>query len=242
MDQNQHFATTLWSVVRQASAEDSKTSRSALQQLCQIYWYPLYSYVRFKGYKASEAEDLTQSFFADLLERQDIKKVQPELGRFRSFLLAAMKHFLLNEWDKKQAQKRGGGRVHFSIDFPMADSRYRDQSVDGETPEAIFERQWAMTLLERVHKLLRQDYEKRGKGHVFDRLKLFLGGKGGNGEQSTLAQAAGELGMTEVAVKVALHRMRARFGDLLRQQIQATVDSDQDVEDEIAQLFAVLRQ
>lgn len=238
MDQNHQFATTQWSVVHKAAGTDSATARSAMQQLCQLYWYPLYSFVRYKGYDAATAEDLTQSFFASILQRKDIQKVQPELGRFRSFLLASMKNFLANEWDKQNAQKRGGDKCHLSMDFADADSRYRIEVSDGPTAEEIFEKQWAITLLERVQKVLRSEHEKRGKGHVFEKLKKFLAGKSA---ESTLAQAASELGMTEIAVKVAVHRMRARFGEILRQEIQATLSSADEIEDEIGRLFKALQ-
>ncbi len=238
MEQNHEFATTQWSVVRRAADHDSQTARSALQELCQNYWYPLYSFARFKGYAPAEAEDLTQSFFADLLQRDDIRRVNPELGRFRSFLIAAMKNFLANQWHKQQAQKRGGGRLHFSMDFPGAENRYQSQCGDGETPEALFERQWALTLLQQAQGQLRSEFEKRGKVHVYERLQGFLAGKS---HESTMAQAAAELDMTEVAVKVAVHRMRSRFGEILRLRIQSTVDSAGDVEDEIAHLFRVLQ-
>ncbi len=238
MNQNRQFATTRWSLVRQAGEQDSPAADAALQQLCQSYWYPLYSFVRFRGYDSATAEDLTQAFFARLLQRRDIANATPEKGRFRSYLLAAMKNFLANEWDKQQAQKRGGDRLHFSMDFADADRRFCQASVDGQTPELSFERQWAMALLDRVHTQLAREFAKRGKGHVHDTLHRFLAGKS---DESTMAQAAGKLDMTEIAVKVAVHRMRARFGHLLRQEIQATVDSPDDVEDEIARLFQALQ-
>lgn len=238
MDQKRHFATTQWSIVRQAGSDDSGVARSALQELCQRYWFPLYSFIRSRGYNASDAEDLTQAFLADLLQREDIPRANPELGRFRSFLLGALKNFLANDRDRKQAQKRGGGKVIFSMDFAAADSRYQIEAPTGQTPELSYERQWAMTLLEHVHKLLRAEHEKRGKVHVFESLKRFLAGKS---DESTLGQAAAELGMTEVAVKVAVHRMRGRFGHLLRQEILETVDSESDADDEISSLFEALK-
>lgn len=237
-DNNKNFATTQWSIVRAASGENSNEANAALQQLCQVYWYPLYSFVRFKGYKANEAEDLTQAFFADLLSRGDLQKVQPQLGRFRSFLLTALKNFLNNQWDRSQAQKRGGGVSQLSLDFGHANQQYQTCPVDAETPDLAFQRQWALTLLGQVTKTLGKEYEKRGKGHVFKRIQIFLAGKS---QDSTLAEAARELDMTEVAVKVAVHRMRERFGQLIRQYIQETVDSPEEVDDEINQLFAALR-
>ncbi len=235
---NRDFATTQWSIVRNAGANDSDVSRSALQELCQLYWYPLYSFVRRQGQDSNAAADLTQAFFADLLQREDIKRVDPDLGKFRSFLLAAIKHFLINQWNKDRAQKRGGGQTPLSIDFYAADQRYQLHPTAQETPESVFERQWALTLLDRVHARLRKEFEQRGKGHAFDKLKIFLAGKS---DESTLASAAAQLDMTEVAAKVAVHRMRARFGELLRLEIQATVGSDEDIGEEILHLFSVLR-
>lgn len=231
------FATTQWSVVRAAADSDVETARSALEELCQIYWYPLYSFVRFQGEDSSTAADLTQAFFADLLQRQDIKKVDPDLGKFRSYLLASLKNFLNNQWDKKRAQKRGGDRLKISLDFHDADQRFLETPADGLSPEQCFERQWALTLLDRVRSAVRTQFSKRGKAHVFDTLQVFLAGKN---QESTIAQAANRLGMTEVATKVAIHRLRTQFGEQLRAQIQATVATESEIEDEIQHLFEVL--
>jgi DNA-directed RNA polymerase specialized sigma24 family protein len=232
------FATTHWSIVRAVGHEDSQAASSALQELCQSYWYPLYTFVRRQGHDANEAADLTQAFFADLLQREDLKKVDPELGKFRSFLLAALKHFLINQWDKAHAQKRGGGHIPLSLDFERADCRYRLEPSHATTPELIYQKQWAKTLLDRVHQSLRIEFADRGKAHQFDKLQKFLAGKN---EEQTLASAAAQLSMTEVAVKVALHRMRQRFGDLLRAEIQQTVATPEEIDSEIQQLFDVLR-
>ena len=241
MDMNQprkDFATTHWSIVRAAGAQDSVASNSALQRLCQTYWYPLYSFVRSKGESADSAADLTQAFFADLLQREDLKRVDPELGKFRSFLLASLKHFLLNHWDKAKAKKRGGGKVPLSLDFNDADSRYRMEPGHAETPELIFQKQWAKTLLAQVHIALQREFADRGKAHQFEKLQNFLAGKN---DVETLASAAAQLSMTEVAVKVSVHRMRRRFGELLRAEIQETVSTEEEIDAEIAQLFEVLR-
>ena len=235
---NRQFATTQWSVVRAASHENSQAANSALQELCQIYWYPLYTYVRRQGHDANAAADLTQAFFADLLQRDDLKKVDPELGKFRSFLLAAMKHFLMNQWDKAQAQKRGGGKSPLSLDFGEADNRYRLEPSHAKTPELIYQKQWAKTLLERVQQALRSEFADRGKAHQFDKLQKFLAGKN---EDETLATVAAQLNMSEVAVKVAVHRMRQRFGELLRLEIQQTVSTPEEIDSEIQQLFDVLK-
>ena len=181
---------------------------------------------------------MTQAFFADLLERNDLKKVDPKLGKFRSFLLTALKHFLINQWDKSKTQKRGGGNSPLSLDFREADDRYRLEPSHSQTPELIYQKQWAKTLLRRVHEELRSEFVKRGKAHQFDKLKNFLAGKN---KEETLAMAAAQLEMSEVAVKVAVHRMRQRFGELLRIEIEQTVSTAEEVDAEIQQLFDVLR-
>ncbi len=235
---NRQFATTHWSIVRAVNHENSGAASNALQELCQIYWYPLYTYVRRQGYDADSAADLTQAFFADLLQREDLKKVDPELGKFRSFLLTALKHFLINQWDKAKTRKRGGGKPVLSLDFRAADDRYRLEPSHNQTPDLIYQRQWARTLLSRVQMDLRAEFAKRGKAHRFDKLQHFLAGKN---DEETLAMAANELEMTEVAVKVALHRMRQRFGEILRAEIEQTVSTPEEVDAEIQQLFDVLR-
>lgn len=232
------FATTHWSVVRRAADGDVQNARSALEDLCRSYWRPLYGFVRMKGYESHEAEDLTQAFFADLLERDDIRHANEELGRFRSFLLGSLKHFLANDWAKRRTQKRGGDRLHFSMNFADAEIDVASHRTEGQPAEKVFERQWALTLLEHVKRQLRLDWESRGKAHQFARLQPFLAGRS---NETGLANVASELGMTEVAVRVAVHRMREQFGELIRQQIQSTVDMETDIDDEIARLFEALR-
>ena len=235
---NRQFATTQWSVVRAVNNKNTVAANHALQELCQTYWYPLYTYVRRQGNDANTAADLTQAFFADLLQREDLKKVDPSLGKFRSFLLAALKHFLLNQWDKAKAQKRGGGKSPLSLDFGEADDRYRLEPSHDQTPDVIYQKQWAKTLLDRVTASLRSEFAGRGKAHQFDKLQKFLSGK--NSEE-TLGDVAGQLSMTEVAVKVAVHRMRQRFGEILRIEIANTVSSEEEIDAEIQQLFDVFR-
>jgi len=235
---NRQFVTTQWSIVRAIGEENATAANSALQELCQKYWYPLYTYVRRQGNDASAAADLTQAFFADLLQRDDLKKVDPGLGKFRSFLLASLKHFLINQWDKAQAQKRGGGKSPLSLDFGEADNRYSLEPSHAQTPDLIYQKQWAKTLLQRVTQTLRSDFADRGKAHQFDKLQKFLSGK--NNEE-TLGEAADHLGMSEVAVKVAVHRMRQRFGEILRTEIANTVSTTEEVDSEIQQLFDVFR-
>ena len=237
-DSNRQFATTQWSMVRAVGSADSQAAKSALEELCQIYWYPLYAYVRHQGHQPQTAADLTQAFFADLLSRDDLQRVDPSLGKFRSFLIASLKHFLLNEWDKQQAQKRGGGKQVFSINFEDADSRYRNEPTHEQTSDRIFEKQWALTLLDRANQALSKEYENKGKAHQFEKLRIFLAGKS---PDTTMAVVAGQLNMTEVAVKVAVHRMRQRFGELLRMEIEKTVEQPSDIDAEIQHLFDVLK-
>jgi RNA polymerase sigma-70 factor (ECF subfamily) len=202
-----------------------------------MYWYPLYAYVRSRGHSHDRAQDLTQEFFATLLEKDGLAAVEQGKGRFRSFLLAACQHFLANQHDREQAQKRGGGRQFVPIDFQGAEGRYRHEPAHGETPERLFERRWALALLERVLARLRAEYEASGRGRLFERLKARLtGGDAGVPH----AEAAEELGLSEGAVKVAVHRMRKRYRELLREEIAQTLDDPGQVEDEIRSLFAAL--
>ena len=225
-------------MVRAVSDADSEQASTALQKLCQTYWYPLYTFVRRQGKNADEAADLTQAFFADLLNRDDLKKVDPEIGKFRSFLLTALKNFLNNQWDKAKTQKRGGGVSPLSLDFHAADDRYQIEPVHNNTPDSIFLKQWAKTLLGLAQKQLEAEFSERGKAHQFKMLAKFLAGKD---NEETLASAAAQLSMTEVAAKVAVHRMRQRFGQLLRIEIEQTVSTPEEVDAEIQQLFDVFK-
>jgi len=231
------FATTRWSVVLAAGDGETAGSREALARLCEIYWYPLYAFARRWGHTADEAQDLTQEFFARLLEKHYLGDVKPERGRFRSFLLASLKHFLLNERDRVLARKRGGGQVPIPLEFETAEGRYRLEPRDPSTPETIFERRWALTLLDRVLSRLRCEYEESGRGPLFKALQGLLTGQV---ETPRYADLGALLGMTEGAVKVAAHRLRRRFGELLRQEIADTVADPAEVDDEIRYLFKVL--
>ncbi len=233
----EHFATTRWSLVLAAGGEASAESRRALETLCGLYWYPLYAYVRRRGRDADEAQDLTQGFFARLIEKHAVRAADRRRGKFRSYLLASLKHFLANEWDRARAQKRGGGCEVVSIDAESAEGRYHLEPADGLTAERLFERRWALTLLDLVLAELRGQYKSDGKEHIFERLKGFLGGAVPG---SPYAEAAAELGMTPEAVKVAVHRLRRRYRDLLRDQIAQTVASPEEIDDEIHHLFAAL--
>lgn len=231
------FATTRWSLVRAAGDHAAPESRAALEALCGIYWYPLYAFIRRQGHDADRAQDLTQEFFARLLERDDLAAVDRSKGRFRSFLLTACKHFLCNVYDRAHARKRGGGRGPLPIDAVVAEGRYGREPSHDETPERLFERRWALALLDQVLARLRQEYAAAGKDRLFDRLKGHL-----TGEADGLphARAAAELGLSEGAVKVAVHRLRKRYRELLQDEIVQTLDDPAEVEDEIRALFAAL--
>lgn len=230
------FEATRWSVVLAAGRDDGAQA-AALDHLCRTYWYPLYAFVRRQGRSADDAQDLTQAFFARLIAKRDLAAADPARGRFRSFLLAAMKHFLANEWDKARALKRGGGAHVTSLDAGDAETRYLREPADPATPERIFERRWALTLLDEVLHRLRAEHEARGQRVLFEELKDTLAGGGGaDGHAAT----AGRLCMSEGAVKVAAHRLRRRYRDLLRAEIAATVNDPRDVDDELRHLFAVL--
>jgi RNA polymerase sigma factor (sigma-70 family) len=229
------FATTRWSLVI-AAGGSSLPARDALAELCRLYWYPLYAYIRRKGNAHAEAEDLTQEFFARLLERGDLAAVDPARGRFRSFLLAACNHFLSNQRDRDRTLKRGGGRQPLPLDFGAAERRYDAEPGHDQTPERLFERRWTLALLDHVLQRLQQDYEGSRKGALFQRLKGQLAGEAA----ASYAEAAAGLGLTEGAVKVAAHRLRQRYGELLRDEIAQTLDDPAAVDDEIRALFAAL--
>jgi RNA polymerase sigma-70 factor (ECF subfamily) len=231
------FATTRWSVVLAAGESGTPGSREALARLCETYWYPLYAFARRWGHTADEAQELTQEFFARLLEKHYLGDVRPERGRFRSFLLASLKHFLLNERDRVLAQKRGGGQPPIPLEIETAEGRYRLEPIETTTPETIFERRWALTLLDRVVRRLGDEYADSDRTRLFAALKGFLTGQG---DTPKYAEVASALGMTDGAVKVAVHRLRRRFGELLRDEIADTVADPADVDDEIRYLFKVL--
>jgi RNA polymerase sigma-70 factor (ECF subfamily) len=229
------FATTRWSLVLAAGQKAAPEAHDALADLCSLYWYPLYAYIRRRGHGADEAEDLTQGFFARLLEKDGLAAATPARGRFRSFLLAACQNFLANEREWANALKRGGGRV-VSLDLSDADGRYRREPHHEETPERLFERRWALTLMARVLARLRGDYEAAGKGRLFDALKGQLTADG----TAPYAALAVELRMTEAAVKTAVHRLRRRYGELLREEIGETVATEAEIDSEIQALLRLL--
>jgi RNA polymerase sigma factor (sigma-70 family) len=232
------FETTHWSLVLAARTGKSPESRSALEALCDAYWFPLYAFIRRQGYGAEEARDLTQGYFARLVERRDLKDVRPELGRFRSFLIASVKHFLSNELDRERAKKRAPGQPLLSLDVEEAEHRYRFEPVDALTPETLFERNWARTVLERTLARLSQEWAEGEKAKRFELLRGHLAGEKPSASHRELGAV---LGMSEDAVKVSVHRLRRRFGELLRSEIANTVRDAGDVDDEIRYLLGVLR-
>jgi RNA polymerase sigma factor (sigma-70 family) len=232
------FATTHWSLVLNAGHRGSTGSRRCLAALCESYWFPLYAFVRREGYSPPDAQDLTQEFFARLLEKKYLAVADPQRGRFRSFLLATLKHFLGHQRDRAKAQKRGGRRTTVSLDFQSAENRYNLEPAHELTPERLFERRWALALLERVLKGLRDEHAAAGKLDLFERLKEFLTGAGGS---QPYQQIADELAMTEGAVKVAVHRLRRRYRELLEEEIAQTVAGPEEIEDERRALLAAVR-
>lgn len=231
------FLTTHWSVVLRAQRGDSTRAHAALSALCRTYWYPLYVFVRRQGQGHEDARDLTQEFFHRLLADNFLDRVAREKGRFRSFLLAAMKHFLANQRDWARAAKRGGGQVLLSLDETDAEARYLREPADPLSADKIFERRWAMTLLEQVLRRLRQEFAHTGKSALYEQLRPCLTGAK---ETAPYAELGARLGMSEGAVKVAVHRLRQRYRELLREEIAQTVSGPAEVEAEIRHLFAVL--
>jgi RNA polymerase sigma-70 factor (ECF subfamily) len=231
------FRTTRWSVIQAAAGEDSAAARDALATLCESYWYPVYAFVRRWGGNADEARDLTQAFFARLLEKRDIGSADPARGRFRGFLLGSVRHFLSNERDRARALKRGGGQLPLSIDQTDAEGRYAIEPVETATPETLFMRQWALTVVEASMRRLADEYAAQGKKVLFDRLRPALSGaETGTPRQ----QLAAELGMSETALNVVLHRMRRRFRHKLKEEVAQTLADPEDTEDELGRLMAAL--
>jgi RNA polymerase sigma-70 factor (ECF subfamily) len=228
------FVTTRWSVVLSARDESSPQAAEALAVLCRTYWYPLYAYIRRRGHDAHSAQDLTQEFFASLLGTNFLKSVQQERGKFRWFLLAAVKRFLANEWHREHAAKRGGGQPLLSLDADVAEDRYRLEPVDTLAPDKLFDQSWAVTVLDQAQVQLRDEYAAAHKAALFDQLKFFLSGDRG---LLTYAEAGAALGMSEGAVKVAVHRLRQRYRDCLRDQLAQTVTTPSEIDEEIRQLF-----
>ena len=231
------FATTQWSLVLAASSRGSPDAAEALARLCSLYWYPVFAFVRRQGYPSDEAQELTQSFFTRLIDKNNLEDADRSRGRFRSFLLAACRHFLSNELDRVRRLKRGGDSDRIPIDVALAEGRYQQALSHSETPERLYDRQWCLTLLDCVLSTLRREYAEAGHERLFDRLRGFLTFDEGAG---TYADAARDLGMTPAAVKVAAYRLRRRYRDTLCRCVADTVASESEVDDEIRYLLKML--
>jgi RNA polymerase sigma-70 factor (ECF subfamily) len=231
------FQTTHWSTVLAAGDTASAESKQALERLCRAYWYPLYAYVRRKGYSVSDAADLIQEFFIRLLSRGFLTVADRNRGKFRSFLLGSLEHFLAREWTKARAQKRGGGQAILSIDGTDAEHRYLAEPAHELTAERIFDRRWAIALLDEVMVRLHDECAASGKGALFGKVARSLSGE----RESPYADIAAELGMTEGALKVAVHRLRKRFGELVRTEIANTVTTSDEIDEELRDLLNAVR-
>jgi RNA polymerase sigma-70 factor (ECF subfamily) len=229
------FPTTRWTLVVAASDPHRKEARSALVDLCENYWYPLYAYLRRRGYPADEAQDLTQDFFVRVLEGRYLDRADPEKGRFRSFIMTSLKFFVADEGDRQRARKRGGGAV-VPLEISSGEDRYQREPAHDETPERIFERRWALSLLDRVVERLRNEFVQHGRPEHFERLKVFLLGQ----SDAPYAELAREMNTSEGALKVAIHRLRKRYREVFRQEIADTVADPADVESELRFLASVL--
>jgi RNA polymerase sigma factor (sigma-70 family) len=231
------FVTTRWSTVFRAGHGDTTRSREALEKLCRTYWYPIYACIRRRGHSPEDTQDLTQSFFLRLLERQSLANANPNLGRFRSFLLGALNHFLIDEWKKARTQRRGGGRQILSLDWAAAEQRFDLEPVDNATPDKAFDRNWATALLEEVLNQLQEEYQRDGKSEMFQALKQTLTGPR---ESQPYAGLAERLGIADGALRVAVHRLRKRYRALLEAEIANTVSSPDEVKHEMTYLLQTI--
>lgn len=232
------FATTRWSLFVHLRQQEPAVARAALAELCERYWFPLYAFVRRKGHEPDDAADLTQAFFAKLLEGNALATVDPARGRFRSFLLASMTHFIANHWRAEKAQKRGGGQlVSLEMNFDDGESRYRLEPSHQQTPERIFARRWALSVLQQALEALATEMTASGKQKQFETLRGYLD----DSTEANYAQAATTLGISEVAVRVAVHRLRDKYRRHLRVQVAQTVDAEADIDTELRDLLAALR-
>jgi len=220
-----------------AGKSSSPDQKQALETLCQSYWFPLYAYLRRRGYDSHQAEDYTQGFFADMLEKHDLRAADPKCGKFRSFLLATLKHFIADERDRARAKKRGGGRKLLSLDFQDAESQYVLEPVDQLSPEKLFEKSWALTVLDQTMARLKAEFTRRNKQELFDHLKVYL-----TTEKDAIPyrNMAVELKMTEGSVRVAVHRLRRQYRKLLRDEVAQTVADEGQIDEEMGYLFAAL--
>jgi RNA polymerase sigma factor (sigma-70 family) len=233
------FATTHWSVVLAAGGGELEPARRALETLCKAYWWPIYVYVRRRGYGPDDAQDLTQEFLAQLIAKNNIRRADRNKGRFRTFLLAALDHFLAREWTRAHRQKRGGQFAFLSLDQEHPEERYRLEPADNATPEKNFERQWALTLLSRALGALQREYEANGKGALFAEVRGLLSGEREAGAYSAISQ---RLAISETTVRVGLHRLRRRYGELVRAELADTVSGKEELDEEIRYLKRALSQ
>ncbi len=231
------FTATRWSLVLAAGNAASPDAHAALEQLCRAYWSPLYAFVRRQGHGPEEAKDLTQEFFLRLLDQAALARVDPGKGRFRSFLLASLKNLLANEWHRGRAQKRGGQAVHFSLDDPAGEGCYHAELAGALTPDKLFDRRWAETLLERVLVRVRDEWDARDKQQCFGELKVFLVERRGT---APFAEVAARLGVTVPALRSTVHRLREAYREAFLQEIAHTVSTPEDLGDEIRHLLAAL--
>ncbi len=231
------FATTHWSVVLEAGGHQLPEATEALEKLCRLYWYPLYAYIRRRGSNPEDAQDLTQAFFAHLLSKDFLRGVGPEKGRFRSFLLACLKHFLADDWERAHTAKRGGAQPEILLDRAAAENRYRREPLVEANPESLYERRWAIDLLDHALDRLRTEAGATGKQAVFDQLQSCLLGER---TTETYAQLGARLGLSETAVKVTVHRLRQRYRELLREEIAHTVTRPEEIQEEMHYLFEVV--
>ncbi len=231
------FVTTHWSVVLSAREQTSLSSDQALEMLCRTYWYPLYAHVRRLGHSPHDAEDLTQEFFARLLEKNYLQTADRAKGRFRTFLLVALEHFLANDWDRQRAQKRGGGKVMVPLGTTVAENFYAAEAETNSTPMRAYERRWALTLVEQALRRLREEHKQAGKIRDFERLKPFLTAEPGSIRYGT---AAAECGVTEGTLRVTVHRLRGRFREIFREEVAHTLAGPSDVDEEMRYLVEVL--
>ncbi len=232
------FATTHWSVVLAAGHSADAHAAAALEQLCHAYWYPLYAYVRRRGYSPEDAQDLTQEFFARFIERESFSVADPTRGRFRTFLLKSLQNFLADDWKHTHRTKRGGGAFVLPLDGDVAEARYVGELTEPMTPERAYEERWALTLLEQVLARMREDYAQSGKARLFDALQDLLWGADGSASYEVLAK---ELALTEGALRVAVHRLRADYRERLRVEVAHTVSDPGEVDAELRHLISVIR-
>ena len=231
------FATTHWSVISTAGKSSSPQQKQALETLCQSYWFPLYAYLRRRGCDTHQAEDVTQAFFAHIVEKQGLRTADPQYGKFRSFLLVRLKGFLSDERDRAQAKKRGGGQKILSLGIQNAEGQYALEPASGLSPEMLFEKSWALTVLERTVDRLEADMAKKNKQELFEHLKVYLTT---DKDVIPYQEMATRLSMTEGSVRVAVHRLRRRYRKLLRDEIAQTVSADDQIEEEMGHLFSAL--